>query len=280
MKCLTSAQGVVECYCETLTTNDSKSDATGFWLTVAILILTFAIEWSAFASEKTKSAKPEESTTTPTPDNSDVPAAESQPTQDTPQSTSNDEWLSSFNWNVSPQQRATRFVLASFLMIPCLIAFVYRIKGATNGLEATLCNEIDPPNWALLVIFSILPFACSVTAWLRTLVDCILSRWNRHLNYWWPCLLPVAAALFGTFMVVCTLFVLVRGCVLILMGRSESAFDFESQSSPPESVELSAVSSEVPDEERGLMHDVDAGATDDDATVYSPRSSVEEEKRS
>ncbi|KAF2800385.1 hypothetical protein K505DRAFT_320489 [Melanomma pulvis-pyrius CBS 109.77] len=122
----------------------------------------------------------------------------------------------------SPHIRASRFVMSSFAMVPLCIAFGFRMKGLEMPHYPQRCIDnvdIAYPNWVAISIINILPFTIACTAWLRTLVDCVLVRWNTSLSWSvWPMVLPIV----GPAKLIWKAFNLTRGAVLATMvGHSE-----------------------------------------------------------
>ncbi|KAF2266522.1 hypothetical protein CC78DRAFT_149644 [Lojkania enalia] len=98
------------------------------------------------------------------------------------------EKLRCCNPNPPPLTRATRLVVATFLLISICIAFGIRIYDA-NTPYYYCYGSIDPPNWTAIVFLNIIPFFSACMSWLRALVSCILGRYGMGLDYkkWPPC---------------------------------------------------------------------------------------------
>ena len=98
--------------------------------------------------------------------------------------------------------RASRFAVASFKMVPLILAFVFRIKGTEvpDYPQKYIDNtNIEGLVWVAIAIFTIFPFSCACTAWLRSLVDCVLFRFGTSLkdtsDTIWPSCLPIMGPL-------------------------------------------------------------------------------------
>ncbi|ORY03316.1 hypothetical protein BCR34DRAFT_591613 [Clohesyomyces aquaticus] len=256
-----------------------------------IIVLTIAIEMvvnTAFVPSKP--TKADASTATAAPDGGDVgytpvPAPEAvpatttantdTPTAASPADSSIDHWCAV---SPLPSTRARRFVTATFLIVPATLLFVYIIKHldplATIPVQTRCQKFVDPTpvkHWWLVSLFVLLPFTSAAIAWLRSLVSCVLMRWDKGLSYTvWPVCLPGFA--FVVPVVAC--WYLMTWCAGLVMGRP---VDDEGN---VKDVELGVRNGDgqanVAEEERALVGDWDDGAhgegydEDDDVTVYSP----------
>ncbi|KAH4121867.1 hypothetical protein HBH47_095560 [Parastagonospora nodorum] len=123
--------------------------------------------------------------------------------------------------------RATRLAIACLLYPLLLTCFVLRIVNAQAYARRTsACREwVAGPFWPTIWILNVFPLACATCAFLRTLVDCVLSRWGRGLRnvlsrerregtVWVP-VLPVSGVVVG----VLAVFEGVKGGIGWAMGR-------------------------------------------------------------
>ncbi|KAF2192379.1 hypothetical protein K469DRAFT_716914 [Zopfia rhizophila CBS 207.26] len=285
---------------------DDNTIPTGkiVFLTIGIVVLSILIEISAHAfgnakSDSTASDNISESSTQQNENTGDqvgvdgsIDSSTSPDTHQTPPSEpalkaedkkrrpgeSNTDWLhrtvfKSYARQPTAQTRATRLAVTSILLIPLLALFILRIME-TQRTNDPICKEvlnIARPNWPLITIFNILPFCCASTAWMRTLLDCILEGQGKSVGYvLWPPVFPVLVVAFA----IALMGVLVRdgilGCMKVGKGRNgEAEADIE------KGVRREGGS----EEERGLMGDVDEDGEereeDDEVTVYSARSSFD-----
>lgn len=165
----------------------------------------------------------------------------------------------------SPVCRATRFAGVSVAMIPMCIAFHIRVRQIQAASDDFCAGEIAVAPWPLvpLLLFNILPFVCACTVWLRTLVDCILVRFNKTVSdRYWTYALPISSV----YRLVRFLIVLIRDGALRLMGASGSPVDAEARPHNQD-VEMGRVSE---DETQNLMQNQGSSTREDDeATVYS-----------
>jgi hypothetical protein len=148
-------------------------------LTILVIALSLAIEYIVRIESFYFDPEPK-----PTTDGTSAPAKKNAP--DIP----------------SPHTRASRFVVASFTMVPLILAFVFRIKGTEMPNYPQKCidnTDIEGPVWVAIAIFTILPFSCACIAWLRSLVDCVLVRFGTSLkdtsDTVWPSCLPIMGLL-------------------------------------------------------------------------------------
>ncbi|PVI03097.1 hypothetical protein DM02DRAFT_626145 [Periconia macrospinosa] len=139
----------------------------------------------------------------------------------------------------SPSFRAQKFTKATTLFIVLCIMFI----AQTVRLDLGQCEQ--DVNM-VFVFFNVLPFVTASIGWARTLVDCLLVRWGKSLQYpttqqWgWPPFLPLS-------FVVVIIMMLTQG----LIGPVDTP-----KSSADGDVELA-------EEERGFLEDVD-GVDDQD----------------
>lgn len=175
----------------------------------------------------------------------------------------------------SPTHRANRFLINTALLIPLIIAFVWRIQETQKTYTAVCMQALNIPGtqWWAIIIFNIIPFCCACIAWLRTLVDCVLVRWDTDVpSALWPPAWPLTI----TAAVVLGFGIVSRNIVLWIMGRSD-LMDWHEGDRQENGVEMDADlrrnEDVVQDEERGLLRDSEMD--DDEVTVYSPRSSQE-----
>ncbi len=212
----------------------NKSDSA-VWCTLALIVLEVCIEFFSngkldFSTDEQKVKKdvesaPASATVEPTSQqpqpNAEPIATPSQPADkaqnaETPQkktdsSSSTDEWLCADN--VSSQIRANRFAAATFIYAFVLWAYISLVRGEIWMKKPIddICKQFvtAEPNTKSLVVSSIV-FVCASVAFLRTVVDCILARWNTTITYdtdgpglffWMPCMpfVLVFAALFSVF---------------------------------------------------------------------------------
>lgn len=174
-----------------------------------------------------------------------------------------------YQQSASPKTRANRFVLATLIIIPITIAFAFRINETRMEYDRA-CRavmDIAPPQWWAITLFNILPFTCACMAWLRTLVDCILVRYDLSLSLRaWPPAFPIVMV---TGMIV-MLGVGIRNGIMSMMGRSDEI-------KGERDIEMNVTG--VSEEERGLMRDVDSTEgemEDDERTAFGPtRTSAE-----
>jgi hypothetical protein len=174
----------------------------------------------------------------------------------------------------SPTCRANRLVTTTALLIPITIAFALRIRE-TQFEYPWKCQSsfnIPPPKWWAITLFNIIPSVCASMAWLRTLVDCVLVRRNKTVPFeFWPPVLPLAIIAIA----ITCIGMFARDMVFLVMGRKD-LMTFTQQLNE---IELQRRENEG-EEERGLMHGAgeeedELLGGDDEVTVYSPRSSME-----
>ncbi|KAF2465164.1 uncharacterized protein BDR25DRAFT_346268 [Lindgomyces ingoldianus] len=228
--------------------NDSTFDPVAILLTVGLTVLTIITEVVVSSSWIQKKW---------TPSSNDV----------SPPSLSHE-------LNRLLSSRATRFVAASFLLIPVCLIFGYLIRSHTQdygGCETVV--EIAEPNWWLIAVFNIFPFVCACTAWLRALVGCVVVRWGRdgRGDYtMWPGSLPPFAILLPFSLVALVL----RSGALWMMGKPEEA----------EVRDIELGGGEAGEERMHLVQNVDGSEREDyddedededELTVYNPRDSEE-----
>jgi hypothetical protein len=118
--------------------------------TIAILILTLALESIVHSKFDEKPAEPP--TTTPA------------------------------NRYATPYVRATRLALALIIYPFILILFIMRIKQGPLFMGADCEIYIPSTYWLVISLVNFLPFACASTAFLRALVDCVLVRFDTGLS--------------------------------------------------------------------------------------------------
>jgi hypothetical protein len=176
----------------------------------------------------------------------------------------------------SPTRRANRLVGATALIIPITIAFAVRMQQLqiTYPLKCQLQLDIAPPQWWAIVLFDIIPFICASLAWLRTLVDCILVRWDKTLTMGaWPPAWPLAIVA----IIIAAIVFLIRDMVFLIMGRRDlMTVNPKKKNNDIEMDRRDGAAAN--EEEQGLMEgarDGDSFLEDDEATVYSPKSSME-----
>ncbi|KAF2651885.1 hypothetical protein K491DRAFT_681821 [Lophiostoma macrostomum CBS 122681] len=171
----------------------------------------------------------------------------------------------------APKERANNFVVATIFVIPICIAFAHRIRDAqrVNPVEYdSFCRKemsVSRTQWWAVFLFNIVPLVCACTAWLRTLVDCVLMRWNKSLTYeMWPPLWPISMT--------ARMIPIFRDIVLWAMMRSNKTA-VGRKDMDPETGSRTAMN----EERRGLMPEGN-NLDDDEVTVYDPRSSDEQLK--
>jgi hypothetical protein len=169
--------------------------------------------------------------------------------------------------------RANRFVRASLFIVPICIVFAYRIQNAQKGYYiADDCRgkvAIEPLNWAVVTIFNILPLASACFAWLRSLADCILVRFDKSVSYnYWPPAFPIFMPVF-----------LIN---FVALNGTHAAMWMMGQEVPSQSADGTSGGVEMgrglgSGEDQGLMHSMDGLVEgedeDDDVTVFSRKSS-------
>ncbi|KAH8657850.1 hypothetical protein BX600DRAFT_468266 [Xylariales sp. PMI_506] len=171
----------------------------------------------------------------------------------------------------TPVLRANRFIGATLAIVPLCIAFAFRIKDTRVESLGTCIYHIDfvPPNWVAISIFNILPLACACTAWLRTLVDCVLFRFDTALSYeHWPHALPISLPV----LLVILLGIRLRDATMYLMGQPIPTIGDPARPGREDMEMLGGTEGE----RQNLMGQEHAtGGEDDEVTIYSPRSSGE-----
>jgi hypothetical protein len=143
---------------------------------------------------------------------------------------------------------------------------VYRIKEIYKGPpeECRYVFDDAPPWWWPITIVNILPFVSACMAWLRTLVDCVLVRWGKALNFaYWKAFAPF----YLIFAVPMLIGKRLETCILFCMGRKRKT--------APD-VEMDRLTAS--EEEQALMRRPEDQAEDDDTTMYSPRGSLDSRK--
>ncbi|KAK6076999.1 hypothetical protein SCUP515_05182 [Seiridium cupressi] len=254
--------------------------------TIGIWILTIAIEVAAHTYKESSAGSPQTSVgdgdvnaqssneSSPRDDHHDQDSAPR--TQKASQRAAEGwkDWAKRYDsQDPSPVFRATRFLLVTIAIIPLCIMFTYRMKRTSIYTLGDCAGVIDfsEPNWTAITIFNILPFACACTAWLRTLVDCILVRFGTKAHYrYWPPVLP----LFMVAFIIIFVGILFRDAIIyVLMGRPDLTVTGNPPTGRREDIEMGASGGE---EGQRLMQEENAGTIDDDEdTVYSPRSSID-----
>ncbi|KAF2703058.1 hypothetical protein K504DRAFT_463894, partial [Pleomassaria siparia CBS 279.74] len=156
----------------------------------------------------------------------------------------------------TPSVRANRLVATSFIMIPLTIIFAFRFEvlAAVMSDFSQECidnTDVAYPNWSIITICNILPYASACIAWLHTFINCVLVRWNKSVPQVWTPALPFVLLLAALRVVVYAVLMGVRGCVLMLMGvHNESEED---------DIEMN-----VSEEERRLVANMNGGEDDDE----------------
>lgn len=154
------------------------------------------------------------------------------------------------------KRRANRFVVATLAIVPLWIAFAFRIPDTQVSSLGDCAGKISfaPPNWFAITIFNILPLTCASTAWLGSLIDCVLARFNRSMPYhYWPPALPI----YGVFIL---LKIMLETATLHLMGGLK----------PASSAQTGLYRGDIEAaggwelERQNLMQDDDAEGTEDD----------------
>ncbi|KAF2269350.1 hypothetical protein CC78DRAFT_277778 [Lojkania enalia] len=164
----------------------------------------------------------------------------------------------------SPSNRAFRFISASISLLFVVVAFGLRIHDVTAyDYFCVETNMTIQPVWWAIVLFNIIPFTCACTAWLRTLVDCLLVRYNKSIPYkLWPNCLPIAICFLPLLFVIG----LLHPCIFAVMGVKNPTKVKEE-----EYIELA--------EEESLMRNVE-GQRDDDEETLSGLESLAQAKKS
>jgi hypothetical protein len=87
----------------------------------------------------------------------------------------------------SSHTRATRFAFAVIVYSAILILFITRMNEATNPFhehpECAARVDLPPPNYVVIAFLNVIPLICATSAFLRTLIDCLLARWGSGLRY-------------------------------------------------------------------------------------------------
>lgn len=205
--------------------------------TIAILILTVALEVIAHFTFKDKTAE----------------------AQATPDPTT--------NRYATTHTRATRLALAFILYPLILTVFILRILEANSGrVISKECQKyISGTDWVAIFFLNIIPFACASTSFLRALVDCILVRFNSGLrdNFsnlrdeegkppWFPCM-----PLFAAFCLVYVAFECLKVPIALMMGKKDIS-KFTSNRNSPGNVRLNEMRSQG-EEARGLVEGMENG---------------------
>ncbi|CAO2647233.1 Nn.00g081550.m01.CDS01 [Neocucurbitaria sp. VM-36] len=187
-----------------------------------------------------------------------------------------DETASAFccSEDPTPQVRANRLAVSTFLFSLVLMAFIVRIEEATTSpyIDPTCWHIIraTPPNWTAIVFLNIIPFVLASFAFLRALVDCVLVRWNKGLTndtkserddrYFWFPLMP--------FLLVCgicyVLMELVKIPIAFLMGDREVSLWTSKTKKKVEDTELQG------EEAQALVDNVDGRDEVDEQSVGEP----------
>ncbi|KAF2106542.1 hypothetical protein BDV96DRAFT_607235 [Lophiotrema nucula] len=240
---------------------DPNFSAIAILTTIVIIVLTITIEIVANAPfPESKKEEP----TTPLPESATQNEADAEPEAPKPPPPAPQIVLPEAN--KPPRVRALRTIWATMLIIPICIAFGLRIDNAVNTIYYGKCNNMTiNPSWTLIAIFNIVPFACACTAWLRTVVDCILVRWNKSIAYWvWPPLFPLYWVIFPLIF----LWAMLEFGAYGLMGKKSPR-----GKNKVEEVEMQ--DQEQDEESRALVDNVDGLREDDDETVYEAQSPKE-----
>jgi hypothetical protein len=171
------------------------------------------------------------------------------------------------------KDRAHNLMVATLFIIPICIVFALRIRDAKRPVGPAdydaFCRKemhVSRTQWWAVVLFNIVPLICACMAWLRTLVDCILVRWNRSLTYeMWPPVWPIS-------MVARVVLPIARNMVLLFAMRPSKA------AARRKSTDVeTGPRADMHEERRGLMPEENV-TDDDEATAYDPRISDEQLK--
>ncbi|KAJ4377348.1 hypothetical protein N0V83_000173 [Neocucurbitaria cava] len=176
--------------------------------------------------------------------------------------------------NPTRHVRANRSALSTLLFGLALAAFIIRMQEATARPYRDRCSRLvhaTPPNWTAIIFLNIIPFVFASFAFLRTLVDSVLVRWNKTLTYdadkmpffWAPCM-PIMVV----FMIAYLLVELVKVPIACLMGdREVSLWTSKIKDKGKKKAEEAEMQSE---EAQGLVDNVDGQDDGDDGSVGRP----------
>lgn len=172
--------------------------------TVALIVFTVILTVMMETFIRIGGSGPDPATNAPTAGNADtlverqpieespVPQPKPKPQAWDPKKEAMDQWLMReiFPLNETaapPRLRTHRFLVATVLLSAILTLASIRLS------DGVACGG----SWWLMSIFSILPILTAFCAWLRTLVDCILWRWESSVaEKYWPPALPIFALVF------------------------------------------------------------------------------------
>ena len=131
----------------------------------------------------------------------------------------------------SSNTRATRFAFGVIVYSIIVSLFVMRMNEATNPFhEHPECAgrvATPSPNYVAIAFLNVIPLICATSAFLRTLVDCLLARWGSGLTYeigakkgwpWTPFMPIFSIAIVGYLALEC-----VKVPVALAMGDREAS---------------------------------------------------------